>query len=527
MRLGERRHQRRRRDEQHRVAGRIASRPSATARWVLPTPGGPSSSSVSPLAMNRPVAEIADLLRVERGLGLEVEAGEVAHEGELRDRIAISIRRSSLRAISRSQNKASASRSVSSRRAASSSRLSSWSRIAVSLSRVSIRSRCSCSAIITSLLRPTASYSASGRNSAGGRAGGGSAGAGAHGSSRAPAMPSKWAGSSTRCRRPLRSACTATSRPACRMRTPPAADLDQHALADQPPRHAVGVAVDLDAAVGLNPADQLADLPERRPAGERLQRRGLVPLGTARSAARPSCRGPEVGDLPRPPLEMRLERRPAREACARRSRCSSRSRRRARPCPWSAPGRARRPAAGTPSAGRRQQPGVEADLAGRPLVVHRPAPGRCRAAPPPAPRRRAGTPPPSPRTRPPAARAGTPARAAGASSRASPRTGSTRTLSPPITHPRLAEVDLQLPAGRRLEAHRRPRLGRAAPGAAAPPRARPCAGSPRSRARAAAPGAPRRRCRDAAGTAPPASPPARPAPAAPRRRGSAQPPCPR
>jgi hypothetical protein len=40
---------------------------------------------------------------------------------------------------------------------------------------------------------------------------------------------------------------------------PATADLDHHTLADQPPRHAVGVAIDLDAAVGLDPADEFAD----------------------------------------------------------------------------------------------------------------------------------------------------------------------------------------------------------------------------------------------------------------------------
>ena len=53
VRLGERGHQRHRRDELHRVAGEgMASRPSAMARCVLPTPGGPSSSRFSPLAIH-------------------------------------------------------------------------------------------------------------------------------------------------------------------------------------------------------------------------------------------------------------------------------------------------------------------------------------------------------------------------------------------------------------------------------------------------------------------------------------------
>ena len=36
-------------------------------------------------------------------------------------------------------------------------------------------------------------------------------------------------------------------------------------------------------------------------------------------------------------------------------------------------------------------------------------------------------------------------------------------VSPADHHPLLAEVDLHLPAGRRLEPHRRPRLGRELP----------------------------------------------------------------
>ena len=55
--------------------------------------------------------------------------------------------------------------------------------------------------------------------------------------------------------------------------------------------------------------------------------------------------------------------------------------------------------------------------------------------------------------------AGTPARASGARSPASPRTGTPSSKAPDQDAP-LAEVDLQLVARRRLEADRRPRLGR-------------------------------------------------------------------
>ena len=51
---------------------------------------------------------------------------------------------------------------------------------------------------------------------------------------------------------------------------PPAGDNDANGFADQPPRHAVGVGVEFDRTIGLNPAHQLADLPERCAAVDRL-----------------------------------------------------------------------------------------------------------------------------------------------------------------------------------------------------------------------------------------------------------------
>ena len=48
-----------------------------------------------------------------------------------------------------------------------------------------------------------------------------------------------------------------------------------HALANQPPRHAVAVAVDLDRTVRLHPADQLAPLPTLRQAQEAAARRAV------------------------------------------------------------------------------------------------------------------------------------------------------------------------------------------------------------------------------------------------------------
>jgi hypothetical protein len=97
---------------------------------------------------------------------------------------------------------------------------------------------------------------------------------------------------------------------------PAGADADLHALPDQPPGHRVGVGVELDGTVGLHLADELADLPERRPPGERPERRRLV----AREAD---------------------ERRLAGVPCTRTSatsrvhqaRCASRASQLSKPCP--------------------------------------------------------------------------------------------------------------------------------------------------------------------------------------------------
>src|SRR5690606_16158855 len=80
--------------------------------------------------------------------------------------------------------------------------------------------------------------------------------------------------------------------------------------------HAVAVGVQLDRAVGLHPAHQLAYLAERRATVERPQGAGLVapePLDWCLAGG--AVHAP-VGDLARPPRQMRLERRPAGEAVA-------------------------------------------------------------------------------------------------------------------------------------------------------------------------------------------------------------------
>ena len=73
----------------------MAARPRAMAKWVLPTPGGPSRSSASPLATQRQVASSRNLLLVERGLGGEVESVQIAQGREVGvASVAIVMRRS-------------------------------------------------------------------------------------------------------------------------------------------------------------------------------------------------------------------------------------------------------------------------------------------------------------------------------------------------------------------------------------------------------------------------------------------------
>jgi hypothetical protein len=55
-------------------------------------------------------------------------------------------------------------------------------------------------------------------------------------------------------------------------------DRHRDALADETPRHRVAVGIDLDGAVVADDAGELAQAPERRPIGERLQPVRLVTL---------------------------------------------------------------------------------------------------------------------------------------------------------------------------------------------------------------------------------------------------------
>jgi hypothetical protein len=77
-------------------------------------------------------------------------------------------------------------------------------------------------------------------------------------------------------------------------------------LADQPPGHGIGVAVDVDDAISLHFADQLAHRLKRRNGGGGLERAGFC----AREAFGWNLPGRAVnalvGDLPRPPVEVSL-----------------------------------------------------------------------------------------------------------------------------------------------------------------------------------------------------------------------------
>ena len=71
----------------------IASRPSATARCVLPTPGGPSSKSASPWAMKRPVARSRICPLSTEGWAAKSKPSRVRTKGNFASPKLISMRR--------------------------------------------------------------------------------------------------------------------------------------------------------------------------------------------------------------------------------------------------------------------------------------------------------------------------------------------------------------------------------------------------------------------------------------------------
>lgn len=96
------------------------------------------------------------------------------------------------------------------------------------------------------------------------------------------------------------------------------ADPHRDAGSPQPPGDAIAIGVDLDRAVVVNDANQLADLPERRPALQSPESLGLIaaePLGRRLAGGAMEA---QVRHLAHPPVQVRLHGRPAGEAMALR-----------------------------------------------------------------------------------------------------------------------------------------------------------------------------------------------------------------
>lgn len=108
---------------------RIASRPSAIAKCVLPTPGRPSSSTFSPLGSSGKRPQVADLLGIDQRLCVEVEVRKLLQGREVcelqrhLDAAVILARDLTLR---QQDQRLAVDRFA---RAASSSKLSNWSRM--------------------------------------------------------------------------------------------------------------------------------------------------------------------------------------------------------------------------------------------------------------------------------------------------------------------------------------------------------------------------------------------------------------
>ena len=230
--------------------------------------------------------------------------------------------------------------------------MSSWSRIAVSLSRVSQPSSVSWSTVITTALRPAAHTRPAAAADRVVEASAASTGAGRR--TRAGPRPTRRRSEPDRSGDVAPRSSRHARRPAAGVEDadPRRADRHLHALADQPPGDGVGVGVDLDRSSRSGPG-----APARGSAGTAVGRSsglsaGLVAHEPLAAAARPSCRGRAGRRSRASTTPDALRAPPSSRSRGRRSRCASRSRRRARPCPWCAPGTARRPAAETPVAAR-------------------------------------------------------------------------------------------------------------------------------------------------------------------------------
>jgi hypothetical protein len=93
-------------------------------------------------------------------------------------------------------------------------------------------------------------------------------------------------------------------------------DLSRDQRTNQPPRDAVAVGIEVDAAVGVDPSHHLPHLAEWGPARQRLQSTPLV--ASEALERRLACRAvdADVGHLPQPPREVTLKLGPGGEMAA-------------------------------------------------------------------------------------------------------------------------------------------------------------------------------------------------------------------
>src|SRR4029077_15057205 len=100
------------------------------------------------------------------------------------------------------------------------------------------------------------------------------------------------------------------------MRTAVSVTVTRNAVADQPPRHRVSVAINLDRAIRADTPDQLARGAERRDGADRVQRLGFR-AGKKRDRRPPGCAvNADLGHFPRPGIEVRLQGFPGCKAAA-------------------------------------------------------------------------------------------------------------------------------------------------------------------------------------------------------------------
>src|SRR5690606_5259534 len=92
----------------------------------------------------------------------------------------------------------------------------------------------------------------------------------------------------------------------------PALHKDRHRLANHPPRHAIGIGIQLDTALGIDATYQLTRLQERTDPREWAQ---MLTLLCKAFDWRHACSAMDanIGHLPHPAQQMRFQRRPALE----------------------------------------------------------------------------------------------------------------------------------------------------------------------------------------------------------------------